>query len=251
MVSFKERSTQSEMMDAPDIPVKLLHKNLRELDILNRYLGGHSISIEGIKRLMVDRQKVYHIVDLGCGSGDVLKYIARWARSNHFQVKLTGVDKNWMALQYLGINCFDYPEIEGVVCDYKDFMKTERKIDIVHSSLFCHHLDNNELMELFRYLKTYTQIGFVINDLQRSSIAYYSVWFLTRMLNGTALSKHDGPISVLRAFTRNELEKLFNEADIKEFSIKWRWAFRYLVVAKMPPLTSRKIGTSSPKEGDL
>jgi SAM-dependent methyltransferase len=232
MVSFKNRSGQSEMMDAPDIPVKLLHKNLGELDILNRYLGGHSISIEGIKRLMKDRQKVYHIVDLGCGSGDVLKYIALWARSNQYQVKLTGVDKNPDAIQYLNKNCSEYPEINGVVSDYRDFLKTDPKIDIVHCSLFCHHLNNQELLELFRYLKTFTAEGFVVNDLQRSSIAYYSVWFLTRLLNGSALSKHDGPISVLRAFTRNELEKLLQSAGLNEFTIRWRWAFRYLVVAK-------------------
>jgi len=232
MVSFKNRSEQTELMDAPDIPVKLLHKNLGELDILNRYLGGHSISIEGIKRLMNDRQKVYHLVDLGCGSGDVLKYITRWARSNHYQVKLTGVDKNPDAIQYLNNNCSEYPEITGVVCDYRDFLKTDPKVDIVHCSLFCHHLNNHELLELFRHLKTYTAEGFVINDLQRSSIAYYSVWFLTRLLRGSALSKHDGPISVLRAFTRSELEKLLQGAGLNEFTIQWRWAFRYLVVVK-------------------
>ncbi|SDD19946.1 methyltransferase domain-containing protein [Williamwhitmania taraxaci] len=232
MVSFKNRSGQSEMMDAPDIPVKLLHKNLGELDILNRYLGGHSISIEGIKRLMIDRRKIYHIVDLGCGSGDVLKYIAQWARSNQYEVKLTGIDKNPDAIQYLINNCSDYPEITGKAIDYKDFLKTNPKVDIVHCSLFCHHLNNQELLELFSYLKTYTSEGFVVNDLQRSPIAYYSVWFLTRLLNGSALSKHDGPISVLRAFTRNELEQLFHNADIQEISIQWRWAFRYLIVAK-------------------
>lgn len=232
MVSFKVRSNQVEMMDAPDIPVKLLHKNLGELDFLNRYLGGHSISIEGIKRLMVDRQKEYHIVDLGCGSGDVLKYMARWARTNQYRVKLTGVDRNSEAIQYMVNNCSEYPEINGVVSDYMDYLGTNPTIDIVHCSLFCHHLNNQELLALFRNLKSYASDGFVINDLHRSSIAYYSVWFLTRLLNGTVLSKHDGPISVLRAFKSEELEKLLLQANLKEVFIQWRWAFRYLVVVK-------------------
>jgi SAM-dependent methyltransferase len=232
MVSFKNRSSQPEMMDDPDIPIKLLHKNLGELDILNRYLGGHSISISGIKQLMTDRSKIYHIVDLGCGSGDVLKYIARWARSNKFQVKLTGIDRNPDAIQYLNKNCSDYPEISGIASDYKDFLETGPKIDIVHCSLFCHHLDDNELIELFSFLKIYARNGFVINDLQRSPIAYCSVWFLTRLLRGSDLSKHDGPVSVLRAFTRTELEKLLQTSGVIEISIQWRWAFRYLVIAK-------------------
>ena len=232
MVSFKNRSGQPEMMDDPDIPIELLHKNLGELDILNRYLGGHSISISGIKQLMTDRKKVYHIVDLGCGSGDVLKYIARWARSNKFQVQLTGIDRNPDAIKYLNKNCSDYPEISGIASDYKDFMETEPKIDIVHCSLFCHHLNDSELLELFSFLKIYALDGFVINDLQRSSVSYYSVWFLTRLLRGSVLSQHDGPVSVLRAFTRNELAILLQTAGLKEISIQWRWTFRYLIVVK-------------------
>lgn len=235
MVSFKGRSTQLEWMDGPNVPVKLLHKNLGELDHLNRYLGGHSVSMEGIKQLVVDRQKRYHIVDLGCGSGDVLKYIARWARSNQYKVKLTGIDLNSNAIQYLDNNCSEYPEIGGLVIDYREYLETNPTIDIVHCSLFCHHLNNKELLELFEYLKCYTSVGFVINDLQRSPIAYYSVWFLTRLLNGSALSRHDGPISVLRAFKRDELETLLYKAGIQEFSIQWRWVFRYLVIAKTGP----------------
>ncbi|HEY3371821.1 MAG TPA: methyltransferase domain-containing protein [Prolixibacteraceae bacterium] len=232
MVSFKDRSSQSELMDAPDIPSQLIHKNLGELDILNRYLGGHSISMEGLKQLMVDREKVYHIVDLGCGSGDVLKYIAKWARSNQYLVKLTGVDRNSVAIDYLVKNCSEFPEINGIVSDYKDYLESDPKIDIVHCSLFCHHLNNQELLDLFQYLKSYTRDGFVLNDLQRSPIAYYSVWFLTRLLNGTVLSRHDGPVSVLRAFTRKELYRLLHQADLNESSIQWRWAFRFLVVVK-------------------
>lgn len=232
MVSFKSRSSQSELMDEQDIPPSLLHKNLRELDILNRYMGGHAISMEGIKQLVNDRQRIYHIADLGCGSGDALKYIAKWARSNSFNVQLTGIDKNPDAIEYLKRNCSAYPEIKGVVKDYRDFIKEDQEIDIVHCALFCHHLENKELAELISSFKEYTRLGFVINDLQRSPFAYYGAWVMTRLLNGSALSKHDGPVSVLRAFTRNELQKLLQASGINDFIIQWRWAFRYLIVAR-------------------
>ncbi len=123
MVSFKQRSKQKELMDDPEIPAALLHKNLRELDMLNRHLGGHAISLAGIKELMSDRSKLYHIVDLGCGSGDVLKYIARWARANQFRVKLTGIDNNPQAIKYLEEQSAAFPEISGVVADYTRFLE--------------------------------------------------------------------------------------------------------------------------------
>lgn len=219
-------------MDDPEIPAALLHKNLRELDMLNRYLGGHAISLAGIKKLMTDRSKLYHIVDLGCGSGDVLKYIARWARKNQFQVKLTGVDNNPQAIKYLEANSLEYPEISGVAANYTYFLETATEVDIVHCALFCHHLEDETLYELFSSLKARARIGFVINDLQRNPLAYYSVWLLTRLLNGSALSKHDGPVSVQRAFKRNEIAGLLQKAGIKTYSIRWKWIFRYLVVVK-------------------
>lgn len=219
-------------MDDPEIPAALLHKNLGELDLLNRYLGGHAISLAGIKQLMTDRNKVYHIADLGCGSGDVLKYIARWARKNQFQVKLTGVDNNPQAIKYLQANSKDYPEISGVAADYTYFIETATQVDIVHCALFCHHLEDKALEALFQHLKVHAHTGFVINDLQRNPLAYYSVWLLTRLFNGSALSKHDGPVSVLRAFRRNEIELLLQKAGFLNFSIRWKWIFRYLVVVK-------------------
>jgi len=69
MNKFKHRSDELELLDGPNIPKDLLIQNLRELDIINRVLGGHTISLNGIKKLVKDKNKVYHIVDLGCGSG--------------------------------------------------------------------------------------------------------------------------------------------------------------------------------------
>ena len=219
-------------MDAPGIPDQVLYKNLGELDLMNRTIGGHAISLEGIKRLMTDRQKDYHIVDLGCGSGDVLRYIARWARANQYRVKLTGVDLNADAIKYLFEKSKDYPEISGNTANYEDYLAATDDIDIVHCGLFCHHLDDTKLVQLFLNLKKSSCQGIVINDLQRNPLAYYSVWFLTRLLNGSALSKHDGPVSVLRAFKRREIETLIQDVGLADYSIQWKWAFRYLMVIK-------------------
>ncbi len=80
-------------------------RNLRELDFLNRKLGGHTITLQGIKQLVRLKDKPYHIADLGCGSGDTLKHIARWARTNGFTVKLTGIDINEDTIAFVNHNC--------------------------------------------------------------------------------------------------------------------------------------------------
>ncbi|NOU19386.1 MAG: methyltransferase domain-containing protein [Bacteroidales bacterium] len=125
---FTYRSNQKELLDEPTIHSGLLHKNLRELDILNRTTGGHAISLKGIKQLITDHHKTYHIVDLGCGSGDTLRVIADWARANNFQVRLTGVDMNADAIDYLKDHCANYPEIDGIATDYQEYLNNVRSM---------------------------------------------------------------------------------------------------------------------------
>jgi SAM-dependent methyltransferase len=229
---FTYRSDEKELLDESNILRSLLYKNLSELDTLNRTTGGHTNSLKGIKQLITDHDKIYHVVDLGCGSGDALKAIADWARLNNFSVRLTGVDMNVNAIDYLKIHCVDYPEINGVTADYQDYLDKNELIDIVHCSLFCHHLNDDELLRLFIYFRQHIKTGFVINDLHRNWLAYYSAWFFTRLLNGTELAKNDGPISVLRGFKSGELVYLLNKANIVDYSIRKEWAFRYLIISK-------------------
>jgi 2-polyprenyl-3-methyl-5-hydroxy-6-metoxy-1,4-benzoquinol methylase len=229
---FTFRSSQKELIDESKIPPGLLYKNLKELDILNRTTGGHTLSLKGIKQIITNRNKCYHIVDLGCGSGDALKYIADWARLNKFKIRFTGVDMNADAIEYLKNHCIDYPEINGIATDYKDYLNKNEEIDLVHCSLFCHHLNDSELLNLFIHLKQNAKIGFVINDLQRHWLAYYSAWLFPRLLNGTKLAKNDGPISVLRGFKQHEIKQLLEKASVKDYSIQKAFAFRYLIVGK-------------------
>lgn len=230
---FTSRSNEKELLDELNILQSLLIKNLRELDILNRRTGGHSISLKGIKQLITDHHKIYEIVDLGCGSGDALKAIADWARLNNYNVRLTGVDMNANAIDYLKIHCANYPEITGITADYQDYLNRNKFIDIVHCSLFCHHLTDDELLRLFIYFRQHVKTGFIINDLHRHWLAYYSAWFFTRLLNGTKLAKNDGPISVLRGFKSGELIYLLNKANIRNYSIQKEWLFRFLIVGKL------------------
>ncbi len=232
MSKFSQRSYKLELLDGPNIPKELLFKNLRELDIVNRLLGGHAITLSGIKKLVTDKNKIYRIVDIGCGGGDAMKEIAKWAKINSFKVELIGVDMNVDAIQFMKDECKAFSEIKGVVSDYRDFLKSNTNIDIVHCSLFCHHLKDEELIELFEYMNKCARIGFIINDLQRQWFAYYSIKFLTRLLNGSALVKNDAPLSVLRGFKKEELNNLLDKASVKNFSVSWRWAFRYLILNK-------------------
>jgi SAM-dependent methyltransferase len=184
----------------------------------------------GIKRLVCSREMYYHIVDLGCGTGDTLRVIARWARRNKYRVNLTGIDNNKDAIEFLKQQSLNFPEINGIAMDYKEYLNHCPPIDIIHSSLFCHHLADNEVTDLFRFSVFKTRIGFVMNDLRRNRISYYSTKILTTLANGTTLSKNDGPVSVLRGFTEEELHQFLKAASVDRYILEKKWAYRFSLV---------------------
>lgn len=224
---FKYRSQQTEWMDDPEVSKELLYQNLTELDILNRNTRGHQSSLNALKNLVASNQSNLHLVDLGCGSGDILKYMAQWARKHNIAARFTGIDSNPEAISYLTENCKDYPEISGIAINYQDFLKQKNSVDIYHCSLFCHHLGDSEFFELVTQFNENAKMGFIINDIIRSPFSYYSSIIFTRLANASSLAKHDGPISVLRAFKISEIKQLMERTKIDDYNIKINWGFRF------------------------
>ncbi|SDM11541.1 Methyltransferase domain-containing protein [Catalinimonas alkaloidigena] len=228
--TFAERSSEAELLDAPDIPADLLHRNLRELHMINERLGGHAITMHGLEQLIQPGRRRYHIADLGCGGGDTLRAMADWGRRRKLFFRLTGVDINSDAIHFLKQHCQEYPEIKAVQADYRNYLSNGPEVDIIHCALFCHHLTDEENIELLQYMHRHARVGFIINDLHRHPLAYYGIKALTRMLGGSSLVRNDAPLSVLRSFRYDELKSLLERAGIKHYFIRWKWAFRYLVI---------------------
>ncbi|HYG19172.1 MAG TPA: SAM-dependent methyltransferase, partial [Ohtaekwangia sp.] len=105
------------------------------------------------------------------------------------------------------------------------------QFDVVIGTLFYHHFTTEQLVAFFQSLRRQTSIGIVINDIHRHPLAYYSIMFLTRWLSRSAMVKSDAPISVLRAFRKEELLHILAQAGYSKYDIQWRWAFRWQAVA--------------------
>ena len=85
---------------------------------------------------------------------------------------------------------------------------------------------------MLSWMSNNTTTGFFINDLQRHPVAYHSIKWLTTIFSRSYLVKNDGPVSVKRGFLKAEWEEMLQQANIKKYSIEWRWAFRYLVIVQ-------------------
>jgi SAM-dependent methyltransferase len=228
---MQKRSYEAELLDAEDIPKALLFQNLRELDIVNHYLGGHAITFAGLQKILPSTiDKPIHIADIGCGSGDTLLEIAKKAKKQGHNFTFTGIDLKADVIEYAQEHCKEYPNITFLQADYRNMANHLPTMpDIFICSLFCHHLTDEQLVELFVFMNKNSRRGFIINDLQRHYVAYYGIKFLTTVFNGSTLVKNDAPLSVKRGFYRAELENLLQKAGIKNYELEWKWAFRYLL----------------------
>lgn len=216
-------------MDDPAVPKEALFQNLRELETINKYLGGHAVSLKGLEKIIADQKKNPTIVDIGCGGGDALKSMAAWGKRKRYQFKLTGADLKEDCISFARKNCKEYPEIDFVPTDFRNIFTQLEKGDIVHASLFFHHFRENDIISFIK-LCSENKVRCIINDLERNPIAYYSIKWITQLFSNSYLVKNDAPLSVLRGFKKKEWQQVLKAAGIKKYSIENKWAFRHLII---------------------
>lgn len=231
MINFKQRSYQKELLDEDAIPAKDLFQNLKELNFINQWLGGHAITIDGFLEFIKKGKSINALAEIGCGGGDNLNAILNYNKKNKATYLIsTGIDMKTDCINYAQQQ-INSPLAKWICSDYQLVnWNNNEKPDIIFSSLFCHHFTNNELVQQVKWMYEQSKSGFFINDLQRHPLAYYSIKWLTKFFSHSYLVKNDAPLSVLRGFSRKEWEDILNEAGIKNYTIKWKWAFRYLII---------------------
>lgn len=230
MPSFRKRSYKKELLDRKDVPFADIKRNMEELDFINRKLGGHDITLDGIVNIIQGNTFLngqLNIVEIGCGGGDNLRVIKKWAATIQMPVQLSGIDINPECIHFAK----EQEGNEGIQFLHSDFraVKFDKQPDIIFSSLFCHHFTDEELVPMLQWMKQNAALGFFINDLHRHPVAYYSIKMLTAFFSKSYLVKNDAPLSVLRGFRRKEWIKLFSNAGIHNFKCQSRWAFRWLI----------------------
>ncbi|MFZ1229684.1 MAG: methyltransferase domain-containing protein, partial [Saprospiraceae bacterium] len=193
-------------------------------------LGGHKVSVDGLNSIIKSATvEKLHIVDIGCGGGDSLRAFEKWSEKSGVDLKLSGIDLKKDCIDFCRNHAQEYSEIQFYCDDYRNISHQIQDADIVHAALFCHHLTENEIVELIRFCSEHNLI-LLINDLERNMIAYYSIKVLTKLFSNSYLVRNDAPLSVLRGFKKKEWIKMINKSGAENYIIKNKWAFRHLLI---------------------
>ena len=228
-VNTKYRTEETEIMDDFSLQSEELIGALDQIASINQLLGGNKLTLHGIKELLkkTDTSQTITIADIGCGNGDMLRMLAKYGKKRNLKFKLIGIDANAFTIDYARNLSKDFPNIEYSCMDIftEDF--NQLRYDIVLCTLTLHHFTTNQIAELIHILNQNASIGIVVNDLHRSKIAYRLFELISVVFNLNTMSRNDGLISILKGFKKNELEDFSKKLNLKNYSINWKWAFRY------------------------
>ncbi len=228
-VNTKYRTEEIEIMDDFSLESEELIGALDQIASINQLLGGNKLTLHGIKELLknTDTSKTITIADIGCGNGDMLRMLAKYGKKQNLSFKLIGIDANAFTIDYAKKLSKDFSNIEYLCMDIFSEDFNQLQYDIVLCTLTLHHFTTAQIADVMNVLNKNATIGIVVNDLHRSKIAYRLFELVSVVFNLNKMSRNDGLISILKGFKKNELEHFSEKLNLKNYSINWKWAFRY------------------------
>lgn len=234
-MDFASRLDQSELMDTEQVGFEDFRACLRDIARVNRLTFAYRPTLAFLTQLLAQHAhaRPLQIVDVGSGYGDMLRVIARWAARRRIAVELTGVDVNpWSEraareatgahapIRWLTADAFSYEPPAG--------------IDVVLSSLFTHHLPDAEIARFLRFMERRARCGWFVNDLHRHPVPYHAFRGLATLARYHRFVRHDGPVSVARAFTRDDWTRALRVAGLAPGQVEVRWWLPFrLTVARI------------------
>ncbi|MES2851353.1 MAG: methyltransferase domain-containing protein [Bacteroidota bacterium] len=228
-LNTKFRTDTLETMDDFAMEGEILRDALDKIAKINQLLGGNQLTLQGVQDLTssISKSNEIVIVDVGCGNGDMLRTLADFGLKNKLKFQLIGIDANSFTISHAQQLSQNYPNISYRCEDIFETSFKELKYDIVLCTLTLHHFKNNEIVDLLNLFYANSTIGIVINDLQRSAIAYRLFQALCFVFRLNEMSREDGLTSILRGFKKEELIHFSKKLSFKNYKIHWKWAFRY------------------------
>lgn len=232
---FRRRAQLTELMDEPCSRSEM-EACLKDIAKLNRLFLAYRPTLHWLESLnLQNREERICILDVGCGYGDGLRRVARWAKQHGIAVKLLGLDLNPDAISIAAEATGGEFEIEWIAADLFAFVP-DNPVHIVMSSQFTHHLCEADIVRFLAWMERQSGIGWFVNDLSRSATPYYLLCAFARIAGLHRFVRHDGPVSIARAFVLEDWQRMCDAAGLKstDISIKSYRPARLCVERKRP-----------------
>jgi SAM-dependent methyltransferase len=230
---FSRRSYELERLDTGDYTPEEYEACLVELRRVNRWLGD-SVALRRSILPLINRDGagVFSLLDVGAGSGELLREAARWARAKGRAAQLVGLDLNARSTRGILEESAGLPELAAVRGDALRLPFAEGAFDYVMCSLFTHHFRDEGVVALLAEMWRVARRRLFVIDLHRHQMAYFLYRTAARLIVHSPLVREDGALSILRGFRPSELHGLASRAGLMRIEVKRRLPFRLVLSAE-------------------
>ena len=240
---FRQRSYELEHLDIGDYTPAEYEGCIVELQRVNRWLGDESALRDSLlKEIEHAGLRSFSVLDVGAGSGELLRVAAKWARETDRRASFVGLELNERSAAAILEESREFPEIGSVRSDAFRLPFCDREFDYVICSLFTHHFRNERVVDLMREMSRVAGRGIFVIDLHRDPVAYYFYTTIGRLFLHNRLIREDGALSILRSFKPEELERLGRAAGLASVTVAKHFPSRLVLSAVSEP---RAVATGS------
>jgi ubiquinone/menaquinone biosynthesis C-methylase UbiE len=203
---------------------------LRDIRRLNAWFGGKRLAVKTIESTLEGRRSA-RILDVATGSADIPLALSKWGASHGVNLDIVGADISPQVLsearRYLVGS-----DIRLARADAQSLPWQDESFDVVCCCLALHHFSPSDANQVLREMWRVARHFIVVTDLRRSYPAYIGAWLATHVLAPNVLTRHDGPLSVMRAYTTREVRDLAGAAGITPVSVQTHAFFRQVLIGR-------------------
>jgi SAM-dependent methyltransferase len=231
---FRQRSYELEHLDKGDYTPEEYEGCIVELQRVNEWLGDASALRDSLlKDVESAGLQSFSVLDVGAGSGELLRVIAKWGHETNRRSCLAGLELNARSARAISEQSSDFPEINGLRGDAFRLPFGDGQFDYVICSLFTHHFPDEQVVSLFREMNRVARRRIFVIDLHRDPVAYYFFKTIGYLLFHNRLIREDGALSILRSFKLEELQRLGDQAGLAEVRVEKHFPARLVLSAEV------------------
>lgn len=232
MIDFKKRSLKLERVDTGDYTTQEYDRFLREISLVNRLTGDNrALKTTLLRDIERKNLKEFSVLDVGAGSGEFLRMIAKFARKQKRKADLFGLELNKRSAQAILEESKEFREIKSIRGDALELPFKANSFDYAVCSLFTHHFTDENIVKILREMARVAGQKIFVIDLHRHKMAHFSYQIFCAAFRISPLVREDGSLSILRAFIPDDLERLAETAKLENGSVKRHFPFRLVLSA--------------------
>ena len=230
---FKQRSYELEHLDKGDYTPEEYEGCIIELQRVNRWLGDtRAMRNSLLKDIAAAQLQSVSVLDVGAGSGELLRVIAEWAMETKRAARLVGLELNERSAREIVAGSEQYSQISSVRGDAFRVPFRDRQFDYVICSLFTHHFRDPQVVNLLQEMARVARRKIFVIDLHRNAVAYTFYTTIAKLFLHNRLIREDGALSILRSFTPDEFRTLGDKAKLKNVTVEEHFPSRLVLSAE-------------------